>query len=170
MFLTYISNTWLLRTTKAHTYSKKKKINPLPAPCLHASSAAGRLSLWLRLPHCAGWGQCLWAHTAQGRGIPQALSIEHWSPGERPNAATCPAQLLLGKLENRGGPLKLSRHLEKLLLQPMQREAAGPSKDPRKLHMQQGSRISLPSAITFLSSSTSSKGQTQLQYFTFLFR
>lgn len=41
MFLTYISNTWLLRTTKAHTHSKEEENKP--PPCfLSACTQCGR--------------------------------------------------------------------------------------------------------------------------------
>lgn len=77
--------------SKSHSHSLKGKPSPLRAPCLHAPTTAGRLSLsWLRFLHRDGWDQCLWAPGSPGQGSASRHSCSKKPfPGERPAAATC---------------------------------------------------------------------------------
>lgn len=144
-------------------------MSPLPFSCLHAPSAAG--SFCLRLPHCAGRGQCLWAPTTPGRGIPPGTLAPSSGPQGRHQIQqrallsfcweSCKTEVALSSYTGTWKSCSFSQCKGRLQIPP---RAQG------SFTCSRGAGLLYPVQSPFPSSSTSSKGKTQLQYFTFLFR
>lgn len=113
MFLTYKSNTWLYRTTKAHTYSRKRKRSPLPVFCPRAPSAAGRLSLLAQAsPLCLVGSVPVGSHS-QGTGIPPGtLALSSGLQGDT-RYSNLPCSISVGKAVKQRWPSQAIQALGK---------------------------------------------------------